>query len=485
MQDLRRKSVREEKEHREGKIVGEEKEYREPPVLLALLLPRWIHASRPPALAPVARAALVPVAGRKSSRRSLGGRTRAGHRVDPLASTRRKKPRRDLDRSPAPTAASRSRRPHAFAAPASRPLIGGRSEVDLERRFEKIWRRNNPVPRNKQLTRPCHPRSNCRPVISPCDAAAVLIPSGKWDWKGEATPQHGLEKQAVPGPYPRHVGHDTARYRTGGPLSGPAYRLLAPRIYKRGLRSVASSRVTPNPKSYPRGCRRPLSSRAVDLSLLHSLSLRPSLHSLPVQQRCPSPSLSRGPCRPTAALCGGARVALRGGARAAPAVALSRGFGGIQRSPAALMLPCKRTGEIRPEEVVARSRAALLPTRTSPGRGGHGSSAGRRSSPPPWRIRSPRRPSLPSPTDPAPVQRIRRVASALATSGSGVDLLGDERRRPPTPLERRRPSPLSLSAATRPRTSTACGISRASRAGPAQKSAHSVVPGPKIRPVAL
>ena len=46
---------------------------------------------------------------------------------------RRKKPRRDPDRSPAPTAASRPRRPHAFAAPASRPLVGGRSEVDLEK----------------------------------------------------------------------------------------------------------------------------------------------------------------------------------------------------------------------------------------------------------------------------------------------------------------------------------------------------------------
>jgi len=45
--DLRRKSVREEKEHREEKIVGEEKEYREPPLLLALLPPRWIHVSRP------------------------------------------------------------------------------------------------------------------------------------------------------------------------------------------------------------------------------------------------------------------------------------------------------------------------------------------------------------------------------------------------------------------------------------------------------
>jgi len=43
---LRRKSVREEKEHREGKIAEEEKEYREPPALLALPPPRWIHASR-------------------------------------------------------------------------------------------------------------------------------------------------------------------------------------------------------------------------------------------------------------------------------------------------------------------------------------------------------------------------------------------------------------------------------------------------------
>ena len=46
---------------------------------------------------------------------------------------RRKKPRRDPDRSPAPMAASRPRRPDAFAEPASRPLVGGRSEVDLEK----------------------------------------------------------------------------------------------------------------------------------------------------------------------------------------------------------------------------------------------------------------------------------------------------------------------------------------------------------------
>ena len=46
---------------------------------------------------------------------------------------RRKKPRRDPDRSPAPTAASRPRWPDAFAAPASRQLVGGRSEVDLEK----------------------------------------------------------------------------------------------------------------------------------------------------------------------------------------------------------------------------------------------------------------------------------------------------------------------------------------------------------------
>jgi len=50
--DLRRKSVREEKEHREV-------DPREPPAV-----------ARPPALA--------PVAGRKNSRRSPGGRTRAG-----------------------------------------------------------------------------------------------------------------------------------------------------------------------------------------------------------------------------------------------------------------------------------------------------------------------------------------------------------------------------------------------------------------------
>ena len=93
--------MREEKEHREGKIVEEEKEYREPPALLALPPPRWIHASCPRSPA------------RPRLRRSPGGRTRAGHweeearrRVDPLASARRKKPRRDPDRSSAPAAAS-------------------------------------------------------------------------------------------------------------------------------------------------------------------------------------------------------------------------------------------------------------------------------------------------------------------------------------------------------------------------------------------
>ena len=45
----------------------------------------------------------------------------------------RKKPCRDPDRSSAPTATSRPRRPDAFAAPAFRPLVGGRSEVDLEK----------------------------------------------------------------------------------------------------------------------------------------------------------------------------------------------------------------------------------------------------------------------------------------------------------------------------------------------------------------
>jgi len=85
-----------------------------------------VDAREPPALAPVARATLASVAGRKNSCRSPGGRTRAGRweeearrRVDPLASTRRKKPRRDPDGSPATTAALRPRRPHAFTAPAS------------------------------------------------------------------------------------------------------------------------------------------------------------------------------------------------------------------------------------------------------------------------------------------------------------------------------------------------------------------------------
>ena len=106
--------MREEKEHREGKTAGEEKEYREPPALLALPPPRWIHASCPRSPA------------RPRLRRSPGGRTRAGHReeearrrVDPLASARRKKPRRDPDCSPGG---------------------GFGEEIWGRRRFEERWR---------------------------------------------------------------------------------------------------------------------------------------------------------------------------------------------------------------------------------------------------------------------------------------------------------------------------------------------------------
>jgi len=111
--DLRRKSVREEKEHREGKMAEEEKEYREPPALLALPPPRWIHASCPRSPA------------RPRLRRSPGGRTRAGHREEELAPVaRRKKFVAGWIRSPAPGARSRAgipiarrrpQRPHAFA----------------------------------------------------------------------------------------------------------------------------------------------------------------------------------------------------------------------------------------------------------------------------------------------------------------------------------------------------------------------------------
>ena len=72
----------------------------------------------------------------------------------------------------------------------------------------------------------------------------------------------------MPGPYPRHVGrHGTTCYRTGGPLApaGPASPYL--------------SDAAP---SLP---------HAPSISPSSTLSLRPSLHSLPAQQRRPSPSL--------------------------------------------------------------------------------------------------------------------------------------------------------------------------------------------------
>ena len=199
----------------------------------------------------------------------------------------------------------------------------------------------------------------------------------------------GPEEQAVPGPYPRHVGrHGTARYSRAG-------RLPAPRIYKRGLRSAASSRVTPNPKSYPR--RRPLSlthrhspSRAIDLTLLHSLSLRPSLHSLPAQQRRPSPSLSRGPCS------GAPRWSSRGPPRRSSCGPCSGALVRRWRDPA---LPCRqpvRSGLRRWRHGAGRLSSGADVS----GQGRRGSSVGRRGSPPPWRIRSPRPPSPPSAADP-------------------------------------------------------------------------------------
>jgi len=56
--------------------------------------------------------------------------------VDPLASARSKKPRRDPDRSSTPTAASCLRH-----------------EVDLERRFGEIWRRRSEERRNMRERR--------------------------------------------------------------------------------------------------------------------------------------------------------------------------------------------------------------------------------------------------------------------------------------------------------------------------------------------
>jgi hypothetical protein len=50
-------------------------------------------------------------------------------------------------------------------------------------------KKRHPVPRKKQLTRPCNACTVKIAAPSPCDAAAVLIPSGKWDRKGEATPR--------------------------------------------------------------------------------------------------------------------------------------------------------------------------------------------------------------------------------------------------------------------------------------------------------
>ena len=56
--------------------------------------------------------------------------------MDPLASARSKKPRRDPDRSSTPTAASCLRH-----------------EVDLERRFGEIWRRRSEERRNMRERR--------------------------------------------------------------------------------------------------------------------------------------------------------------------------------------------------------------------------------------------------------------------------------------------------------------------------------------------
>ena len=50
-------------------------------------------------------------------------------------------------RSSSPGGSARQRQEEE-AAPASRPLVGGRSEVDLERRFGEIWRRRSEERRN-------------------------------------------------------------------------------------------------------------------------------------------------------------------------------------------------------------------------------------------------------------------------------------------------------------------------------------------------
>jgi len=120
--DLRRKSVREDKEHREGKTAGEEKEYREPPALLALPPPRWIHASCPRS---PARPRLRRSLGGRSSRRSPGGRTHAGRREEELAPfAGRKKLVAGWIRSPAPGGRSRAGVPTSRR----RPQRGGFGE---------------------------------------------------------------------------------------------------------------------------------------------------------------------------------------------------------------------------------------------------------------------------------------------------------------------------------------------------------------------
>ena len=127
------------------------------------------------------------------------------------------------------------------------------------------------------------------------------------------------------------------------------------------------------------------------------------------------------------------------------------------------------------------------------GQGQRGSSVGRHGSPPPWWIRSLRPPSLPSPADLVNSDGGSSTGATDLASGERAGLLrircrSPHRRAASTPYTSRVASPfpsLSVSAASGPRAGTACEISHASWAGPARKSAHSAVPGPKARPVAL
>ena len=114
------------------------------------------------------------------------------------------------------------------------------------------------------------------------------------------------------------------------------------------------------------------------------------------------------------------------------------------------MLPCKRparSGLRRWQHGAGRlSSGADLS-----GQGRRGSSVGRRGSPPPWRIRSPRPPSLPSPVDPVNSGGESGTGATDPASGERAGLLRIRRQSPrrraestPTPLERCHPSPLSL-----------------------------------------